>query len=297
MAETQKHRKSKKGIEIPDVAEVISSSSKKERTETKEERRERRSKRHREREIKGEVKGEIKVEASPIEVIEVAPVVEVAAEVAVEAPKEKRKRKSKSDVKDVKVVAEVISEVKDEIIPEVVEVSGEGVSEGASDSKSVVDRLAIESSFDSLLAEVDREIEALKEDKVHMKNPVALAHIKSCRAIGKKLKQLKMASLRMIKKPRPKRQSNAASGFLKPVPISEEMAKFTGWDPSDLKSRVDVTRFIWKYVKDNGLQNPTDGRQFKPDEKLGSLLAQDTDKPLMYYNLTSKIQPHFPKQQ
>lgn len=295
MAETQKHhKKSKKGIEIPDVAEVISS-SKKERTETKEERRERRSKRHREKASSSEVAASEKEVAKEV----VAPEVVSEIKEIVEAPvKEKKKRKAK-------VVAPSSSEgvVKEEpssegvVASEGAEVIVEADGKEGKAAKFSVDRLQIESAFDVLLADVNKEIEALKEDKVHIKNPIALAHIKSCRLISKKLKQLKVASLRMIRKPRPKRQSNASSGFLKPVPISEEMAKFTGWDPSELKSRVDVTSFIWKYVKDNGLQNPEDGRQFKPDAKLGSLLSQDTDKPLMYYNLTSKIQPHFPKQQ
>jgi chromatin remodeling complex protein RSC6 len=288
MAETQKHhKKSKKGIEIPDVAEVISS-SKKERTESKEERRERRSKRHRE---KASASSEV---AAPSELAKEVVVAPEVSEVVVEAPvKEKKKRKAKVVAPSEGVVKE--EGVVEEVVVEEVVVEADG-KEGKA-AKFSVDRLQIESAFDVLLADVNQEIEALKEDKVNMKNPIALAHIKSCRLISKKLKQLKVASLRMIRKPRPKRQSNASSGFLKPVPISEEMAKFTGWDPSELKSRVDVTSFIWKYVKDNGLQNPEDGRQFKPDAKLGSLLSQDTDKPLMYYNLTSKIQPHFPKQQ
>ena len=38
------------------------------------------------------------------------------------------------------------------------------------------------------------------------------------------------------------RAKNTTSGFMKPVPISEEMIKFTGWE--SCKSRVDVTNLF-----------------------------------------------------
>jgi chromatin remodeling complex protein RSC6 len=86
------------------------------------------------------------------------------------------------------------------------------------------------------------------------------------------------------------------SGFMKPVKISKEMAKFTGWDGRELKSRVDVTKYLCNYIKNNDLQNEADRRQIKPDKKLAKLLNYDEKKdgcPLTYFYLQKKMQPHF----
>ena len=45
-------------------------------------------------------------------------------------------------------------------------------------------------------------------------------------------------------KRRNKRKNPENSGFKKPVEISEAISDFCGWDKKELKSRVDVTKFI-----------------------------------------------------
>jgi upstream activation factor subunit UAF30 len=93
---------------------------------------------------------------------------------------------------------------------------------------------------------------------------------------------------------KPVRRTNTNSGFLKKVPISKEMAKFTGWDSSELKSRVDVTKSLCNYIRENNLQNPKDRRQILPDVKLTKLLnIKKGDPPLTYYRIQSCIKPHF----
>ena len=93
---------------------------------------------------------------------------------------------------------------------------------------------------------------------------------------------------------KPKKRTNVNSGFLKQVPISSEMAKFIGCASSDLKSRVEVTKSICSYIKDNNLQNPADKRQIMPDAKLKKLLrVKSSDDPLTYYRVQSKIKHHF----
>jgi upstream activation factor subunit UAF30 len=92
------------------------------------------------------------------------------------------------------------------------------------------------------------------------------------------------------------RTHNQNSGFLKPVKISKELVKFTGWDPDELRSRVDVTKFICAYIKEHDLQNPEDRRQIIADAKLQKLLNYDpkkSEKPLMYYSLQSLLKGQF----
>jgi chromatin remodeling complex protein RSC6 len=73
------------------------------------------------------------------------------------------------------------------------------------------------------------------------------------------------------------------------------MADFAGWDPSELKSRVDVTRYLCAYIRENGLQNPDDRRKIVVDNKLKDLLnyGDNESEPLTYPNLQRVIQPLF----
>ena len=83
---------------------------------------------------------------------------------------------------------------------------------------------------------------------------------------------------------------------MKPVEISSEMRKFTGWD-NEPKSRVQVTKYICDYIKKNDLQNPADRRQIRPNSQLKKLLRLKgaQENPLTYYSLQKHIQHHFHK--
>ena len=94
------------------------------------------------------------------------------------------------------------------------------------------------------------------------------------------------------------RKTNTNSGFLKPVKLSKDLIKFTGWNPEELRSRVDVTKFICNYIKEHDLQNPADRRQIQVDKdtKLRKLLKYNSkteEKPLTYYSLQTFMKPHF----
>ena len=96
-----------------------------------------------------------------------------------------------------------------------------------------------------------------------------------------------------------KRKAPGNGGFEKPVPISSELARFCHWSDEDLKSRVDVTKFICDYIAEHNLQNPDDRRQIRPDNKLKKLLGYDPKKQdvLRYYTIQTclKDRGHFLK--
>jgi chromatin remodeling complex protein RSC6 len=76
------------------------------------------------------------------------------------------------------------------------------------------------------------------------------------------------------------------------------MAKFTGWNADELKSRVDVTKYLCNYIKEKNLQNPKDRRQIIADTKLAKLLDYDNKKdtqPLTYFLIQSHLKKHFIK--
>lgn len=89
-----------------------------------------------------------------------------------------------------------------------------------------------------------------------------------------------------------KRSSN---GFAKPTKLSPALCKFLGVPEGQEMGRVDVTKGLTKYIKENNLVDAEDKRIIKPDAKLkGILSAKDGDE-VTYFNLQKYIKHHFVK--
>jgi chromatin remodeling complex protein RSC6 len=109
------------------------------------------------------------------------------------------------------------------------------------------------------------------------------------------LKQLEI--VRKCSKPRKSNKSqghNQNSGLLKPVVISAEMSAFAKWDPSELHSRVQVTKCICTYVKENNLQKPENRRIILLNSELKKLLRHEGDE-ITYPHIQKYIGIHFVK--
>jgi len=162
------------------------------------------------------------------------------------------------------------------------------VPEGVEKTRRVVNNEEIEKSFDELHALIETELQALRDDKNHS------VGIRFLRSVARQVKSIKADAFRLLsRKVRKPSTRNGNSGFMKSVKISPEMAKFCGFKADQLVSRVDVTKSICNYVKDNKLQNEADRRQFTPDTKLANLLG--VTETITYYTLQKHIQKHFPK--
>ena len=204
------------------------------------------------------------------------------------ASKAKASKASKAKAKKEKVVKEVEPEVSD-----VDDTVDDTVDDASSVKKKrlVPTKETIATEFDDLVGVIDEEIARLRE------SPGKAKGVKFLRSLGKKIKSLRGHSVRVMKqKQKTNRKNNTNSGFLKPVIISKDMAKFTGWNPEELRSRVDVTKYICKYIRDNDLQNPDDRRQILADKKLAKLLeysVDDDEKPLTYYRIQTYMKKHF----
>ena len=107
-------------------------------------------------------------------------------------------------------------------------------------------------------------------------------------------KQLKIVEKIQNKKKR--KGTRAPSGFVKPSPISDELATFLEKAPGTEMARTDVTREINKYIRGKQLQDKTNGRIIQADAPLKALLKLDDDVVLTYFNLQKYMSPHFPKQ-
>jgi len=151
----------------------------------------------------------------------------------------------------------------------------------------------VNKQFDELLSTISAEIESVKTDN---KN-VGVKYLKS---LNKQVLTLRKSITKLSKqKKKVVRKSNNASGFLKPVTISKEIAEFTGWSVKDKHSRVEVTKYICNYIKENDLQDPSDRRKIIPDEKLQNLLGYNPkkDEPLRYYSIQTYLKKHFTTEQ
>lgn len=109
------------------------------------------------------------------------------------------------------------------------------------------------------------------------------------------VKQLKV--VQKINNKKRKKGVRAPSGFVKPSPISEELATFLGKEKGVEMARTDVTREINKYIRAHDLQDKENGRKINPDQPLRTLLKLDNepDVVLTYFNLQRYMGPHFPK--
>jgi chromatin remodeling complex protein RSC6 len=83
-------------------------------------------------------------------------------------------------------------------------------------------------------------------------------------------------------------------GFIKRVPISDELAQFLGKESGIEMARADVTKLIWTYIKNKNLQDTYDGRIIKPDEKLGKLLNLPQNDEVTFFNLQKYMKCHYP---
>jgi len=185
--------------------------------------------------------------------------------------KSSKSSKSKSSRKE-KVTKTPVEEVVEEVVEETTPTIA-AVAPKATKKRRVVDRESVFASFDALQKQVEDEIDAVRSAS----DKTRVSGVKFLRSLNKSLKQLKKDTARAMKQKRknPNRAKNTSSGFMKPVPISGEMSKFTGWNSDELKSRVDVTKYICGYIRENNLQNPDDRRQIVPDKKLQALLKLD----------------------
>jgi upstream activation factor subunit UAF30 len=79
----------------------------------------------------------------------------------------------------------------------------------------------------------------------------------------------------------------AQSGLTKPMTLSPELAAVVGAGPM---SRAEVTKALWKYIKENNLQDENDKRTIVADEKLKKLF--DGQEKVNMFEMTKLVSKH-----
>lgn len=113
------------------------------------------------------------------------------------------------------------------------------------------------------------------------------------KSVCKELKVMDKANANALKR----KKTRSPSGFVKPTPISDELAEFISVDKGSLLARTEVTKKLTEYIKTNSLQDSSNGRWINPDEKLAKLLRfeKGDGRQLTYFNLQSYLAVHFQK--
>lgn len=84
------------------------------------------------------------------------------------------------------------------------------------------------------------------------------------------------------------------NGFNRKQNVSDKLRAFINLPTGELISRSEVTKAITKYITDNGLKHPENGRVLIMDEKLRDLL-QPGDVQVTFLNLQKFLSPHYVK--
>ena len=124
-----------------------------------------------------------------------------------------------------------------------------------------------------------------------------LASVKQeARALDKALSRELKAAQKSAAKRKAGKGNRCPSGFVKPTKITDELAAFLGKPSGSEMARTEVTREINKYIRENKLQDESNGRKINPDAKLSKLLSLTKKDELTYFNLQRYMSPHFAKQ-
>lgn len=89
----------------------------------------------------------------------------------------------------------------------------------------------------------------------------------------------------------------ANNGFNRKQDVTPKLREFIGLPAGELVSRSEVTKVVNKYITDNGLKHPDNGRQIILDDKLRDLLSPPADVQVTYLNLQKYLSPHYVKKE
>lgn len=165
------------------------------------------------------------------------------------------------------------------------------VDDSSKKQRRVVNSASVNTSFDEVQSLVQKKIAELRADS---KSKSRTTGVKLLLSISSQLKQLQKDVNRVMDAPKKRERTAPAtnSGFLKPHRIVPSMCEFAGWEKDSMHSRVDITKAIVKYIKDNQLADPAHKKNIRPDEKLSKLLdvsSSSEEPPLTYFGLQKLI--------
>lgn len=108
---------------------------------------------------------------------------------------------------------------------------------------------------------------------------------KTAKKATKKVATKKVAKKKVAKKPKAKRKPNPE--FMKPMNISDTLAKVVGSKPIP---RTEVTKKIWQYIKKNKLQDSVNKRMINADDNLRAVFGGKSQ--VSMFEMTKLVNKH-----
>jgi len=97
------------------------------------------------------------------------------------------------------------------------------------------------------------------------KKKVAKKKVAKKKVAKKKVTKKKVAKKKVAKKKVAKKKRKPSAAFMKPMKISDALAKVVGSKPIP---RTEVTKKLWAYIKKNKLQDKVNRRNINADDNL-----------------------------
>lgn len=119
---------------------------------------------------------------------------------------------------------------------------------------------------------------------------------KELKSVGVQIDREKKNASKNRKKSKPRGPKAKKSGLEIPVLLHDVMCDFMGIDHGSKAPRTEAKAYIRRYIRENKLQDPDNGRRIIPDKKLKSILHgwKDGDD-LTYWSMETYIKQNFMK--
>jgi chromatin remodeling complex protein RSC6 len=118
--------------------------------------------------------------------------------------------------------------------------------------------------------------------------------------LDKKAKKLSHAVDMVIKKEQKTgakvKKERKPCGFAVSSKVSPEMCEFMGRKEGELISRIEITKYLNKYIKEKDLENPENRQNIVPDENLWKILGEEArNEKITHFTIQKYLNKHFVK--
>ena len=118
--------------------------------------------------------------------------------------------------------------------------------------------------------------------------------------LEKKAKKLSHAVDMVIKKEQKTgskvKKERKPCGFAVSSKVTPEMCEFMGRKEGELISRIEITKYLNKYIKEKDLENPDNRQNIIPDENLWKILGDEArNEKITHFTIQKYLNKHFLK--
>lgn len=119
--------------------------------------------------------------------------------------------------------------------------------------------------------------------------------------LEKKAKKLSHAVELVVKKEQKTgakvKKERKPCGFAVSSKVTPVMCEFMGRKEGELISRIEITKYLNKYIKENNLENPENRQNIVPDEKLWKILGEEArNEKITHFTIQKYLNKHFLKE-